>query len=51
LLILDEPTNHLDKQAKESLFKALGIYPGTIILVTHETAFYKNLKMKEIIFS
>ncbi|MDD3106801.1 MAG: ABC-F family ATP-binding cassette domain-containing protein [Bacilli bacterium] len=51
LLILDEPTNHLDRQAKESLFKALSLYPGTIILVTHEHTFYKNLKMKEIIFS
>ncbi|MGD9886606.1 MAG: ABC-F family ATP-binding cassette domain-containing protein [Bacilli bacterium] len=51
LLILDEPTNHLDRQAKESLFKALAEYPGTVLLVTHEQTFYRNLKMKEIIFS
>ncbi|MGD9604683.1 MAG: ABC-F family ATP-binding cassette domain-containing protein [Bacilli bacterium] len=51
LLILDEPTNHLDRQAKESLFKALNLYPGTVLLVTHEQTFYRNLKMKEIIFS
>lgn len=51
MLILDEPTNHLDKQAKESLFKALKIYPGTVILVSHEKEFYKKLNMKELIFS
>ena len=36
LLILDEPTNHLDVLAKEALYKALAIYPGTVILVSHE---------------
>ena len=51
LLILDEPTNHLDKTAKESLFKALSVYPGTVLLVSHEKEFYRNLKMKELIFS
>ncbi len=50
LLILDEPTNHLDKQAKEALFKALKAYQGTLILVSHEKAFYQKLKMKEIYF-
>lgn len=50
LLILDEPTNHLDKAAKESLFKAIEKYPGTVILVSHEKEFYQRLKMKEIKF-
>lgn len=50
LLILDEPTNHLDKQAKKSLFTALATYPGTVILVSHEKSFYKQLNMKEINF-
>ncbi len=48
LLILDEPTNHLDKNAKTALFNALQEYPGTVILVTHEKLFYKQLQMKEI---
>ena len=50
LLILDEPTNHLDKAAKESLFKAIEKYPGTVILVSHEKEFYSKLKMIEIKF-
>lgn len=41
-LILDEPTNHLDKQAKESLKAALIQFAGTVILVSHEEAFYKE---------
>ena len=50
LLILDEPTNHLDRLAKESLFKAIDVYPGTVILVSHEKEFYKKLNMNEIKF-
>lgn len=50
LLILDEPTNHLDKNAKSALFKAMELYEGTIILVSHEKEFYSKLNMKEIRF-
>lgn len=42
-LVLDEPTNHLDAAAKKALKKALKDYDGTIILVTHEKAFYQDL--------
>ena len=51
MLIFDEPTNHLDKIAKAALFKAIQEYPGTVIIVSHEREFYKNLQLKEIIFS
>lgn len=43
LLILDEPTNHLDVDTKEELKKALKEFKGTVILVSHEEAFYKDL--------
>ena len=42
-LILDEPTNHLDKVAKEELRKAIRDYKGTILIVSHEPEFYKDL--------
>lgn len=40
VLILDEPTNHLDYAAKIALQEALIKYQGTLILVSHESAFY-----------
>ncbi len=41
-LILDEPTNHLDEDAKECLKKQLENWPGAIILVSHDSKFYKD---------
>ncbi|TCZ80956.1 ABC-F family ATP-binding cassette domain-containing protein [Paenibacillus albiflavus] len=42
LLILDEPTNHLDAETKTALQKALQQFKGSVILVSHEPAFYKD---------
>lgn len=45
-LILDEPTNHLDACAKEALLEALSEFSGTVLLVSHEEAFYKEWAQK-----
>ncbi|WP_353096150.1 ABC-F family ATP-binding cassette domain-containing protein [Tissierella praeacuta] len=43
VLILDEPTNHLDVDAKEELKRALKSYKGSILLISHEPEFYKDV--------
>ncbi|WII34984.1 ABC-F family ATP-binding cassette domain-containing protein [Paenibacillus thiaminolyticus] len=43
LLVLDEPTNHLDVDAKEELKRALKAYKGSILLISHEPEFYREV--------
>ena len=43
ILVLDEPTNHLDPEAKDELQRALTVYKGTILLVSHDPDFYQSI--------
>lgn len=43
ILILDEPINHLDFDAKNELKRALKEYKGSILLVSHDVEFYRDI--------
>ncbi|MCX6806050.1 MAG: ATP-binding cassette domain-containing protein, partial [Patescibacteria group bacterium] len=48
-LLLDEPTNHLDLEAQEQLEIALQAFNGTLLLVSHDREFIKNIGVNRII--
>ena len=43
LLILDEPTNHMDLPGKEALEQMLLGFPGTVLFVSHDRYFVKQV--------
>lgn len=49
-LILDEPTNHMDIIGKEALERMLKNYPGTILCVSHDRYFIKEVCDNLLVF-
>ena len=43
VLVLDEPTNHLDLESIEALVKGLKAFDGTLIMVSHDRWFVREL--------
>lgn len=50
VLLLDEPTNHLDIPSREVLEEALGAYPATILIISHDRYFLNKLATKLLVF-
>lgn len=49
-LILDEPTNHMDIIGKETLEKILKEYTGTVLFVSHDRYFIKQVATSVLVF-
>jgi len=50
ILFLDEPTNHLDMQSCDSLLDAVAEFKGTVVMVTHNELFLRNIADRLIVF-
>lgn len=49
VLILDEPTNHLDLQTREVLLAGLKEFEGTVIFVSHDRHFLRELATRVVV--
>lgn len=45
-LVLDEPTNHLDIQSREVLLEAIKNFDGTVMIVSHDRYFLREMTNK-----
>ena len=50
VLLLDEPTNHLDIPSKEMLEEAIGSFDGTVIAISHDRYFLRQIATRVLSF-
>ena len=49
LLLLDEPTNNLDPGSRSATAAALASWPGTMVVVSHDTDFVRQLEPDRVL--
>jgi ATPase subunit of ABC transporter with duplicated ATPase domains len=49
LLLLDEPTNNLDPPSRDAIGAALRVWPGAIVLVSHDAEFVATLEPQRVL--
>jgi ATPase subunit of ABC transporter with duplicated ATPase domains len=49
VVLLDEPTNNLDPAARDAVAAALAGWPGTIIFVSHDAEFVRQLRPDRVL--
>jgi ATPase subunit of ABC transporter with duplicated ATPase domains len=49
VLLLDEPTNNLDPPSREAVAAALGAWRGTMLLVSHDAGFVRDLEPDRVL--
>jgi ATPase subunit of ABC transporter with duplicated ATPase domains len=49
LLLLDEPTNNLDPPSREAVAKALALWPGSMVVVSHDADFVERLAPQRVL--
>jgi ATPase subunit of ABC transporter with duplicated ATPase domains len=49
VLLLDEPTNNLDPASREAVADALESWKGSVIMVSHDTDFVRQLQPTKVL--
>ena len=49
VLLLDEPTTYLDPDSQKILLSALKEYKGTVLIVSHQPEFVRELNMDKVL--